>query len=99
MLGLISALFYSAYFLFLQRGRKFTDALTSLWLVTFFGGIVQLGASLVLGHPLTGYPPKTYIIFLIMGIVIQVVAWFMITYAQGHITARWYPPHCWASRY
>jgi drug/metabolite transporter (DMT)-like permease len=87
MLGLISAVFYSAYFMILQRARDFTDSLTSLWLVSFFGGMVQLGASLVLGHPLTGYSTKTYLIFLVMGVVIQVLAWLLVTYAQGHIPA------------
>ena len=86
-LGLISAVFYSAYFLLLQRAREFTDALTTLWVVSFFAAMVQLGASLVLGHALTGYSPRTYLIFLIMGVLIQVVAWLLVTYAQGHIPA------------
>lgn len=87
MLGLISAIFYSAYFLALQRARDFTDSLTSLWIVSFFGGLVPLLASLVLGHQLTGYPPQTVLIFVIMGVVIQVLAWLLVTYAQGHIPA------------
>lgn len=86
-LGLISAMFYSAYFLLLQRARETADALTSLWVVSFFGGMVQMGTSLILGHSLTGYSPRTYLIFLTMGVVIQVVAWLLVTYAQGYIPA------------
>ncbi len=86
-LGLVSAVFYSAYFMLLQRARESADALTSLWVVSFFGGVVQMGTSLVLGHPLTGYSPNTYLIFLMMGVVIQVVAWLLVTYAQGYVPA------------
>ena len=67
MLGLVSSLFYSGYFLVLQRTRGYSDSLTSLWVVTFSGGVVLLLVSLALGHPLTGYPPRTVVIFVIMG--------------------------------
>lgn len=87
LLGLIAALFYSAYFLMLQRARGDADSLTSLWLVSLFGGLVPLAASVMLGHPLSGYSPQTYLIFLTMGVVIQVLAWLLVTYAQGHIPA------------
>jgi drug/metabolite transporter (DMT)-like permease len=86
-LGLISAMFYSAFFLLTQRARRHTDALTTLWVTSFFAALVTLGAALIFNQPLTGYSLRTYLIFAIMGVVIQVVAWLLITFSQGHIPA------------
>lgn len=87
LLGMVSAVFYSAYFMIMQRARSSTDALTSLWVITFFTGVVCLLASLLLGHPLSGFDQRTILIFFTTGILIQVIAWLLITYAQGHIPA------------
>ncbi len=87
LLGLVSALFYSSFFLAIQRARRHTDALTALWVYTFSCGLVLLLVALAFGQPLTGYSGQTLLIFLAMGIVIQVAAWLLITYAQGHIPA------------
>lgn len=87
LLGLISAMFYSAFFLITQRARLHTDALTTLWVTSFFAALVMLSAGLVFKQPLTGYSLRTYLLFAIMGVVIQVVAWLLITFAQGHIPA------------
>lgn len=87
LFGLISAFFYSSFFLAAQRGRKLTDALTFVWISTLASTIVLFIVAVVLRQPLTGYPQQTILVFIIMGIVIQVAGWLLITYAQGHIPA------------
>lgn len=87
LFGLISAFFYSAFFLSAQRGRMFTDALTFVWVSTLVSAVVLFFVTILLSQPLTGYSTRTYLLFFIMGIVIQVAGWLLITHAQGHIPA------------
>lgn len=87
LFGIVSAMFYSSFFLAIQRARKLVDALTTLWVSSFVSALIQLSAALLLGQPLTGYPPRTILIFITMGVLIQVGGWLLITYAQGHIPA------------
>jgi drug/metabolite transporter (DMT)-like permease len=87
LFGLVSAFFYSSFFLAAQRGRKLTDALTFVWISTLVSTLVLFLVAVLLGQPLTGYSQQTVVIFIIMGIVIQVAGWLLITYAQGHIPA------------
>jgi drug/metabolite transporter (DMT)-like permease len=92
LLGLGSALFYGGYFLAGQRGRQGVDPLTFLWVVSFTSSLVQLLAAVVLRQPLTGYSAQTYLAFLAMGVVIQVLGWWLISYAQGFLPASLVSP-------
>lgn len=87
LFGLISAFFYSSFFLAAQRGRTFTDALTFVWISTLVSTVVLFIVTVLLGQPLIGYSDRTYLIFILMGIIIQVVGWQLIAHAQGHIPA------------
>lgn len=87
LFGLISAFFYSSFFLAAQRGRALTDALSFVWISTLVSTVVLFIVTMLFGQPLTGYSNRTYLIFILMGIIIQVVGWLLITYAQGHIPA------------
>jgi drug/metabolite transporter (DMT)-like permease len=43
--------------------------------------------SLVLRQPLLGYEIRTWVLFVVMGILVQVFGWMFINYAQGHLSA------------
>jgi len=85
--GLVSALFYSGFFLVAQQGRKQTDVLSFIWVSTLVSAVVLLTACVLLGQDLTGYEGRTVVFFVLMGVVIQVIGWLLITYAQGYFPA------------
>jgi drug/metabolite transporter (DMT)-like permease len=87
LLGLGSAIFYGSYFLAGQRGREQLDPLSFLWVVSFVCSLVLLAAALVLDQPLTGYSIGTYLTFLAMGVLIQVIGWWLVSNAQGNLPA------------
>ena len=87
LLAVFSSLFYGAYFLVTQRGRSRLDALTYVWLVTFFAAISLFLISLVLRLPLAGFPPLTWLIFLAAGLVSQIGGYFSIAFALGRLPA------------
>ena len=82
-----AAIFYAAYQLITQRGRQYIDPLRYIWLVGVSATIGILIMNLVLGNSLTGYSAQTWIIFLVMAIVSQIVGYLAITYALGHLPA------------
>jgi drug/metabolite transporter (DMT)-like permease len=87
MLGIVSSLFYAGFFLVTQRGRKQLDTLTYIWVVTAVSASFLLVINLGLGHALGGYPPSTYLVFLAAALVSQIVGYFSVTYALGHLPA------------
>jgi drug/metabolite transporter (DMT)-like permease len=85
--GLLAGIFYGGYFLFAQRSREHLSALTFFWIACFSSGFVLLIFTFLLNQPLTGYPTDTYLIFLAIGLIVQVLGWHTISYAQGNLPA------------
>lgn len=86
-LGLFAGMFYAAYQLFTQAGRKILDTISYLFISTL-GAALTLGVIIpIFNLNFTGYSAQTWILWLIMGIGIQAGAWFLINYAQGYIPA------------
>lgn len=87
LLGFTAAIFYGTYFLFAQRSRDRLDSLSFFWISSFTSAAVLLIVTFIFKQPLTGYPAQTYWIFLIMGVLIQLIGWFVIAYVQGVLPA------------
>lgn len=82
-----ASIFYAAYQLITQRGRKHIDPLRYTWLVGVSATIGMLIMNLVLHNSLTGYTAQTWIIFFATAIVSQIIGYLAITYALGHLPA------------
>ena len=87
LMGLGAGIFYGGFMLVAQLGRRYLPALSFLWLSSLACAAVMLAASLLLGFPLWGFSTQTYLSFLGVGLVVQVLAWGLINYTQGHLPA------------
>lgn len=87
LLGLLSSVFYGAYYLTTQRGREHLDTLSYFWLTALSSSLVLLVINMVMGNRLTGYSTATYLNFLALGIVVQVIGWLILNYIQGYLPA------------
>jgi drug/metabolite transporter (DMT)-like permease len=87
MLGLMAAIAYGAYQLATQKGRVNLDTLSFFWISALSSSIVLLLLIAITSEPLFGYRNFTYLIFLILGLVIQVGGWQTINYSQGYVPA------------
>jgi drug/metabolite transporter (DMT)-like permease len=87
LLGVLSSFFYAAYFLVTQRGREHFSTLTYVFLITTICSIVLFGVNLGVGNPISGFPPTTYLSFLGAGLISQVIGYFSVGYALGHLPA------------
>ena len=87
LFGLLGGIFHAGYFLTTQRGREFLDSITYFWLAAVSSTLGLLVVSLVLGYPLTGYSLFTYLNFLALGLIPQILGHFSINYALGYLPA------------
>ncbi|MBI9069407.1 MAG: DMT family transporter [Salinivirgaceae bacterium] len=92
ILGLFSGMFYAGFMLLTQPGRKLLDTLSYLFISTAATAIFLGIFGLIQGLTFTGFATETWIIFIIMGIVLQAGAWFLINFAQGYLPASLVAP-------
>jgi drug/metabolite transporter (DMT)-like permease len=87
VLGIFSGMFYGGYCLLAQPGRKYLDTISFLYISTVATTLLLGFYGILFKLEFTGYETKTWILFLIMGVFMQAVAWFLITYSQGFLPA------------
>ncbi len=87
LFGLFAGLFYGCYLLITQIGRRDLDSLTYFWPAAVSSSISLLILCLALGQPLTGYSTTTYLNFLGLSLISQVIGYLVINYALGHLPA------------
>jgi len=87
LLAVGSSFFYAAYFLTTQRGREHFSTLSYVFLITATCSLVLFFINLGMGNPFTGFSTATYLSFLGAGLISQVVGYFSIGYALGHLPA------------
>ena len=86
-LALIASVFFAAYLVVTERVRQSMDTLTFNALA-IAGSIVALLAFCVfLRLPLSGFPPRTWIALAGLGLISQVMAYYALVYALGHLPA------------
>jgi drug/metabolite transporter (DMT)-like permease len=87
LLGLIAAVFYAGYFLVTQLGRVKLDSLTYFWFAAISSAAVLLLLSLSTDQPLGGYSPTTYLTFIAMAVVTQILGYFSVSFSLGYLPA------------
>lgn len=92
LLAVLSSLFYAAYFLTTQRGRARFSTLTYVFLITAVSSLILLAVNLLLGNRLWGYSTPTLLAFLGAGLISQVIGYFSVGYALGHLPASLVSP-------
>lgn len=90
--GILSGMFYGAYFLVTQRSRRRLNTLTSFWLSALSSALLLALVAALLRQPLTGYSARTYLYFLLLGLVVQVGGQMAVSYALGYLPASLVSP-------
>ena len=92
LFGLVAAIFYAGYMLIMQRSRQRLDALPAFWLAGVSATAVLLVTALVRQEPLTGYSLTTWLNFLALGLLTQVLGQFLVSYSLGALPASLVSP-------
>jgi drug/metabolite transporter (DMT)-like permease len=87
LFGLLGGIFHAGYFLATQRGREILDSLTYFWLAALSSTLGLLAVSLAFRQPLTGYSLFTYLNFLALALIPQILGHFSINYSLGYLPA------------
>lgn len=87
LLGLLAGIFYGAYFLITQLGRKSLDVLSYFWVSGVSATAALFIFNLLLSQPMWGFTSKTYFNLLALGLISQGVGLLAINYVQGFLPA------------
>ena len=87
LMAIGTGMFYGGYFLSTQRSRKFFNPIKHLWLMGASASFGLLVINLALGYPIFGYSPQSWLVFFSTAIVSQIIGYFSLTYALGHLPA------------
>lgn len=92
LMGMVAGLFYGIFYLFSQSGRKLLNTLQFLYISTLSSALVLFILMLVFQYDFTGYDRHTYLVFIGIGIGVQVCGWYLINYSQGYLPASTVAP-------
>ena len=87
LLAMLSSVFYAAYFLTTQSGRSHWHTLAYIWIVDLVAAVILFGITMLSGQSLGTYPTTTILAFLGTALISQVVGYFSVGYALGHLPA------------
>jgi drug/metabolite transporter (DMT)-like permease len=87
LLALVASVFFAAYLIVTERVRQSMDTLTMNALAIAGSVGTLLAIALVLRLPLTGFTPQTWVALAGLGLVSQLMAYYALVYALGHLPA------------
>lgn len=85
LLGALASLAYGAFTLALGRARRELSAPEALFWVVLCCTVLFGALGWMQGETFTGYPPRAWWALLTLGLGIQVLAWWLITWGLGHV--------------
>ena len=87
VMAIFTGFFYGGYYLFTERSRIYFNPTVHIWLVGIGASLTLLIVNLVMGHPITGFDTRTWIVFLSTALVSQLIGYMALAYALGHLPA------------
>lgn len=85
--AILSSVFYAGYFIFSQRSRKHFSVLSYLLISSIAAMAILLIIISSTSETIFGYTGKTYLLFLLAGVISQFGGYYCINYALGEIPA------------
>jgi drug/metabolite transporter (DMT)-like permease len=92
LMAIGASFFYAGYYVATQAGRRHLASLPYVAAAGVTSTFLLFAVVLLLGHPLTGYPPSSWIAFAGLGLVTQVLGYVAVGYALGHLPASLVSP-------
>ena len=87
LLAIIAGFFYAGYLLSTQRGRESLDPLSYMTIMVITATIVSFLINLFLRQSFSGYSSQSWLVFLLLALVSQLLGYISISYALGHMPA------------
>ncbi len=85
--GILSGMLYAVYMLTSKRILGEMEVLTFM-MISLLSSVVALGSlSYVMGEPFSGFSNEGWLVLIIQGVVCQLLAWLLISFATKHMRA------------
>lgn len=92
LLAIAAGLFYAGYYLATQFGRRHLASLPYVTAAGTASSLILIAMVLILRLPLAGYPSQTWLAFLGLALIPQVLGYLTVGYALGHLPASLVAP-------
>jgi drug/metabolite transporter (DMT)-like permease len=86
-MAVAAAWFFAGYLLTTERVREEMDTLTFSTIAVIGSVLTLLAVCMVFDSPLTGFSTRTWLALLGLGLISQLMAYFGLAYALGHLPA------------
>ncbi|MFH2038251.1 MAG: DMT family transporter, partial [Chloroflexota bacterium] len=87
LMAITAGFFYAGYLLSTQRGRESLDPLSYITIMVISASLFTLIINLVLGHQFSGYSQQSWLVFILLALVSQILGYMTVSYALGHLPA------------
>jgi len=92
LMAITAGFFYAGYLLATQFGRKSMDPISYMVVMVTSASIFSFIINAILGVPFIGYSSQSWIMFIIMAFISQILGYISITFALGHLPASLVSP-------
>jgi drug/metabolite transporter (DMT)-like permease len=87
LMAIAAGFFYAGYLLSTQRGRESLDPLSYMTIMVICACLITFFINIILGFSFTGYSQQSWLVFLLLAIISQILGYMSISYALGHLPA------------
>jgi drug/metabolite transporter (DMT)-like permease len=87
LMALAAGFFYAGYLLSTQRGRESLDPLSYMTIMVISASLFSLIINFILGFDFSGYSQQSWLVFLLLALVSQILGYMSVSYALGHLPA------------
>ncbi len=85
--AVLSGVLYAVYMLVSKAVLREIEVITFITISTFFSAVILGILSFALREPFSGFSDMGWLVLVIQGLVCQLLAWFLISYATQHMKA------------
>jgi drug/metabolite transporter (DMT)-like permease len=87
LMAIAAGFFYAGYLLSTQRGRESLDPLSYMTIMVICATLITFFINIIFGFSFTGYSQQSWLVFLLLALVSQILGYMSISYALGHLPA------------
>ena len=87
LMAIAAGFFYAGYLLSTQRGRESLDPLSYITIMVISASLFTLIINLILGYQFSGYSQQSWLVFILLALVSQILGYMSVSYALGHLPA------------
>lgn len=87
LMAIAAGFFYAGYLLSTQRGRESLDPLSYMTIVVISASLFSFIINIMLGFQFSGYSQQSWLVFILLALVSQILGYMSVSYALGHLPA------------